>query len=264
MFFRYEYGGAIIFDGLYLSDETFHTNFTAILDAWLDGQLNDANSVPYHILNHEFFRNADAVGDLVGLFPINYLTRLMREGDTMAKFNRTAYMELVRITVENYVLGWPETLPDGTFSRNHCDNWPNEPNKNASYVWADDQFMGVTLLSRVAVVVNSPKLAEFVATQVVQFAKYLQDPQDGLEYHAFNFATGDHSCCKWSRANGWGMMALVEVLNALDNVSAFKNSTLAKQVLDVFQQLSQAMIRHQGSSGLWHQVRPSVTLQLHA
>ena len=53
------------------------------------------------------------------------------------------------------------------------------------------------------------------------FSGQMRDPVDGLYSHGVNLATGHHSCCKWGRANGWGMLSHVEVLNALSVRSVF-------------------------------------------
>ena len=47
------------------------------------------------------------------------------------------------------------------------------------------------------------------------FSEQMRAPVDRLYAHVANVATGHHSCCKWGRANGWGMLSHVEVLSAL-------------------------------------------------
>lgn len=49
------------------------------------------------------------------------------------------------------------------------------------------------------------------------FSKQMRDPVDGLYAHGVNVATSPvvRSCCKWGRANGWGMLSHIEVLSAL-------------------------------------------------
>lgn len=90
-----------------------------------------------------------------------------------------------------------------------------------------------------------------------------------------------HSCCKWGRANGWGLMSHVEVLSALEATpdhDSFSQVYLLKhcanlgirgwlyspspwdtthprpQVQSDFEHSIDSMIRFQDPSGLWHQV----------
>ena len=111
----------------------------------------------------------EAVGDHVGLFTINYLNRILKEPST-AIFNRTAYLDVVRYVVKDFIGKWPYRLPDGTFSR--LKGWPNaETSGNASFVWADDQYMGLTLLARYALVTKDRELAKQVGQLALNFGR---------------------------------------------------------------------------------------------
>ena len=114
----------------------------------------------------------EAVGDTVGLFTINYLNRILKDSQTI-KFNRTAYLDVVSYVVKDFIGKWPYRLPDGTFSR--MKGWAGSGIvQNASYVWADDQYMGLTLLARYAVYSRDMKLAQQVAQMALNFARYVQ------------------------------------------------------------------------------------------
>ena len=93
-----------------------------------------------------------------------------------------------------------------------------------------------------------------VAEQVINFAKYLRDPLDGLFSHGYNHADNKQSCCKWGRANGWGMMAQAEVLKSLETFPNMKKSRQYKQVLSIYQSFSKAIADVQSVDGRWHQV----------
>lgn len=71
-------------------------------------------------------------------------------------------------------------------------------------------------------------------------------------FHGFNAANNQTSCCKWGRANGWIMMAHVEVLLALEKKQP--HHPLLPQVLALFQNHSRALLAVQSDSGAWHQV----------
>eukprot|EP00040_Diaphanoeca_grandis_P031386 m.187737 g.187737 ORF g.187737 m.187737 type:complete len:69 (+) comp32312_c0_seq13:95-301(+) len=45
----------------------------------------------------------------------------------------------------------------------------------------------------------------------LSFSRHLRDPVDGLTYHGAKSEHGvadKHSCCKWGRANGWGLVSV--------------------------------------------------------
>ena len=99
----------------------------------------------------------------------------------------------------------PLRLPDGTMSRH--GGWGTEPDINASFLWNDDQFMGIALLARLARAPGAPaatarRYVDAIAAQHLAFAGYLQDAATGLYKHGYNHATGHRSCCSWGRANG--------------------------------------------------------------
>lgn len=100
-----------------------------------------------------------------------------------------------------------------------------------------------------------PKFAEEVTRQQIGFAKRLRDPKDGLNFHGYNDADGDSSCCKWSRANGWGMLGHVEALQSMQDYPAgYPNSTANAMVSTIFQQHAAAAKASQAPDGRWHQL----------
>lgn len=109
---------------------------------------------------------------------------------------------------------------------------------------ADDQFMGLTLMSRLARCSTcglSRELQQHYATEAgrmqLQFTGYLRDPIDGLIYHGARVPPGggatEHSCCKWGRANGWGLLSHVEVLLALAATATSDAAAAAAGVADI-------------------------------
>ena len=126
---------------------------------------------------------------------------------------------------------WNSLWTDGTIARKH--GW--SPNVEASssqvaaaapFVWADDSFMGLALVARVAattgVVDNATaaQYADFVAQQHADFHRHLGRPLAGAPgeafFHGWHGPDNATSCCLWSRANGWAVLSSVEVLAALE------------------------------------------------
>ena len=92
------------------------------------------------------------VGDHLGLFPIAYLARARRRGSD--HLSVAADLAVARTTVERYILLFPHRVPSGmpaagTFARTGGDPRENATGA-ATFLWGDDQFMGLTLLSRFA------------------------------------------------------------------------------------------------------------------
>ena len=161
-------------------------------------------------------------------------------------------MYIVNTVAQKYILEWPRRLPDGTFSRDR--GWKGEKDRNASFLWGDNQYMGLTLLARLAASTNNLSLPIMIAEQVINFDKYMRDPFDGLFSHGYNYADNKRSCCKWGRANGWGVVAHAEVLRSLEAFPHVKESSLYKQVLSMYQSRCKAIADVQSSDGRWHQV----------
>jgi rhamnogalacturonyl hydrolase YesR len=190
----------------------------------------------------------------MGLFPISYLARAEYHNESYADFGEN--WQIVANVARLYVLPWPERLSDGTISR--AASWPGQPQNNLStFLWSDDQFMGIALLARAARNAGLPRdlaatYADFCARQQVSFASHMQDPSDGLFFHGYNAFTNETSCCKWGRANGWVMMAHAEVYSTLTAVAP--NHPLLPQIAAIWRAHAAGMRAAQGADGRWHQV----------
>ena len=102
---------------------------------------------------------------------------------------------------------------------------------------------------------------DWAAEQLLQITSYLADDaagSKGLYWHGFDAATGRHSCCKWGRANGWAMMAKVEILRAMAAVQKRRpgaiNATRFARVKAALVTHATALAEVQAPDGRWHQV----------
>ena len=253
IFLKWSYGGGIIFDALHRATAELGINSTsAILDKHLDEDQRDPSSFGYMVLHDEKVPFNKAVGDSIGLFPIAYVNRIL---DLSGKpgYSNASDVKIVDTVANTYIIGYPYRLPDGTFSRHQ--GWDDEPDRDASFLWGDDQYMGLTLLSRLAKAYDNESLAEFAGTMAVQFAKYMADRRDGLYYHGYNDADRRMSCCKWGRANGWGMMSHVEVLEAMDRFPRLRKSQVFHELVQIFREHALGVVNSQSrEDGRWHQV----------
>ena len=249
-----DYGVAIEFSAMYDAMAAFPgQDYTPFLTPRLDAFAADPTSPAYKVLHDQPVPWGYSIGDTTGLFPIAYLSRALHSNNTDPASPDWA---LALRVAEQYVLGWPLRLPDGTISR-HGPGWDREPDVNASFLWQDDQFMGLALLARLSRQPLVPAAAraryrDFIAAQHAAFAGHVQDGT-GLYKHGYNGATGDHSCCYWGRANGWVMMSHAEVAQAL---AAPPAHPALPAVLAVWRRHAGALAALQptGADGRFHQV----------
>jgi rhamnogalacturonyl hydrolase YesR len=181
-----------------------------------------------------------AVGDGIGLFPIAYLARVQYYAKHYdPSYNPKDDVAVAKDVVDNYIMKYPDHLSDGTFCRNKV-------------LWCDDQFMGTALGARLSIYLNTTVYLDRLAPMQVSFWQGLSDPETNVTWHGYYTTTKTPSCCKWSRANGWGMMSHVEILKALKAVDP-KSSSFPR-VLEIFQAHARAAKLLQDTDGRWHQV----------
>ncbi|XP_041366689.1 unsaturated rhamnogalacturonyl hydrolase YesR-like isoform X1 [Gigantopelta aegis] len=245
-FFAWDYGGSIIFDGLYRCDKTFGTNYKPLLNTFLNKYITDPNSFGYKVQHNISVPFYHAVGDRIGMFPVAYLNRASEQSITTGPD-----VDLALAVAEQYVLKFPIRLSDGTFSR--IRGWKGNNFTTSTYLWLDDTYMGFTLLARLSRMFKNEEYAKFIAKQRISFNKHLQDRNDGLFFHGMNTVPKTLSCCKWGRANGWSITASVEVLLTL---IPFKESLKSEwnAIMDSFRRHARGMVKHQSSDGRWHQL----------
>ncbi|MGW8314847.1 MAG: glycoside hydrolase family 88/105 protein, partial [Bacteroidales bacterium] len=142
--------------------------------------------------------------------------------------------------VTEYVLKGQERLADGTFCR---------PEPEASTVWADDLFMSVPFLLRMAEVTGLDSLYDEVAHQILRFNHYLADPETGLYFHGWYDRRKEHAPVRWGRANGWVVWATSEALLHMP-----VGHPAYPAILELYRSHMEALGDYQDPSGMWHQV----------
>jgi rhamnogalacturonyl hydrolase YesR len=131
-------------------------------------------------------------------------------------------------------------LEDRTFCR---------PEPQQFTVWADDLFMSVPFLIRMAKATGEKKYLEDAVQQAIQFRKYLLNTQTGLYKHGWFSSSKQQSVAYWGRANGWVAWATAELLDWLP-----VTHPAYKEILHAFRQHMSALIKYQAENGSWHQV----------
>jgi len=237
---------------------------SSLLDAAVAGPAPPAYprssaSNPWNIAHNISVPYSGTPGDTIGLFPIAFLARARFRGEPYAAY---ALDWQVALDVANsYVLSYPQRLPDGTLSR--AQGWAGQPANNLStFVWSDDDFMGLGLLAALAVAPGVPadfaaRAASFVAGEHLTFAAHLQSPASGLYQHGYNAFTNETSCCAWGRANGWHLLAHADVHAAVTAAAPGHPALPALRAL--WQSHAAGMLAVQpaagaGGDGRWRQV----------
>ncbi len=131
-------------------------------------------------------------------------------------------------------------LQDGTLAR-------NRPLPNS--LWLDDLFMSVPALAWMGKYTGDTVYYNDAVKQVLQFSKRMFDYGKGLYMHGWVEGMAEHPEFHWGRANGWAIMSMVELLEALPESYPGRD-----QVLDLLRHHVAGLSRYQSGRGFWHQL----------
>jgi hypothetical protein len=283
IFGRWDYGASIILDAmLYASaflegDHNASAAAVEFVDARLNSWFDVHRSFAYNS-THNITAPPPAFGQVIDVYPFAFLSRAQyHHRATVGGSSFSNHSDLlVAVASAKSILAWPKKLagPDGLLARDNehataSSCWgggSNQTAPNASRsecVWGDDATMSLTLLSRLAAASPSslPETApersvmqEWLAVQHSGYIVQLQDATDGLYFHGADASVEQHSCCKWGRANGWVMMAHIEVLAALAPMEDEAPSKQFQTALAHFRSHAAAVARVQSADGRFHQL----------
>ena len=150
-----------------------------------------------------------------------------------------AYRAYVERAAE-YALTQQGRLDDGTLVRHFPVQWT---------LWADDLYMGLSLLSRVGAWTDDPQVFDDAARQVIQYHDYLFDEDAGLMTHHWYSDVDRRGPAFWGRANGWALVAQADLLDHLPDDHSQRDT-----LLTLFRRHLLGVARYQGPEGLWHQL----------
>ncbi len=153
--------------------------------------------------------------------------------------SRSEYLEYIEMT-EHMAMVERYRLEDETWAKK---------NPYESTIWLDDLFMGVPFLAKLGKMTGEWKYFDFAVKQVVQFDNYLYEPGNGLYYHNYYTDLNRPGLAHWGRANGWGLLAKVLLLEYLP-----ENHPDRQIILDLYDKQVLGLSRHQSQTGLWHQL----------
>lgn len=125
-------------------------------------------------------------------------------------------------------------------------------------LWLDGVYMGMPFLVKYADMFNAPEWFDVAAHEIVLVYEKTVDEETGLLHHAWDESKeqrwADPETGKsphfWSRAMGWYLMAIVDVLDYLPEDHPQRDS-----IITILQNTSEALVNVQDTeSGVWYQV----------
>ena len=161
--------------------------------------------------------------------------------EVYTKDRQARYLEYIKASAD-HILNKQTRLDDGTFVRSFPNKWT---------LWADDLYMGLAFLVRMGKLSgeNGKKYFDDAALQVINFHKYLFDENMGIMHHCWYSDLDRKGIALWGRANGWAILAQVDLLDYLP-----ENHPQRDTLLTLFQKHILGVARYQGGNGLWHQL----------
>lgn len=145
--------------------------------------------------------------------------------------------------IENYIyyiLNKQYRLEDGTLAR-------IRPQKNT--VWLDDMYMGIPAIAWMGKLTGDHRYYDEACRQVLLFADKMWVPEKKLFRHGWVEAMDPHPLFHWGRANGWAILTMCEVLEALPD-----DHPQRQTIMDLFRKHAEGLASLQNIDGFWHQL----------
>lgn len=140
----------------------------------------------------------------------------------------------------NWVSKKEYRLSDGTLAR-------NRPQKNT--LWLDDMYMGIPTLAQMGKLTGDKKYFDDAVNQVKLYCQRMFIKEKGVYMHGWVESMEAHPEFKWARANGWALMAVVELLDVLPEDHPGRGFVLQQLKAHV-----KGLASYQSASGFWHQL----------
>ncbi|WP_242157177.1 glycoside hydrolase family 88/105 protein [Aestuariivivens sediminis] len=161
----------------------------------------------------------------------------------MIKLNRMGMGDNLRPYIDNFIdyISFKQfRLTDGTLAR-------NRPHPHT--LWLDDLFMSVPALAQMGKLTGEKTYYDDAVKQVIQFSDRMFNTDKGLYMHGWVQDMEVHPQYHWARANGWAIMAIVELLDVLPKEHTGYPTVLKQLNLHV-----EGLAAYQDQTGFWHQL----------
>jgi rhamnogalacturonyl hydrolase YesR len=149
----------------------------------------------------------------------------------------------VRPLIDNYmdyISTKQQRLLDGTLAR-------SRPMPDS--LWLDDLYMSVPTLAEMGKLTGERRYFDDAVKQILQFSRRMFNKSEGLYMHGWVQGMEVHPEFRWARANGWAILATVDLLDLLP-----ENHPDRAQILDLLRAHIRGLTARQSGSGLWHQL----------
>jgi unsaturated rhamnogalacturonyl hydrolase len=157
---------------------------------------------------------------------------------THRRFPDDRYLRHIKF-VDQYIAHGQFRLPDGTLGRER---------PQAVSLWTDDYYMCIPFLAQMAVLTGDNAYFDDAILQVLQLAERLFDWNQELFDHGWSEVSHPYDPKHyWARANGWAMMAMVELLTVLPADYPKRDA-----VLHLYRTHVKGIVERQAGDGLWH------------
>ncbi|WP_229415950.1 glycoside hydrolase family 88/105 protein [Pseudoduganella armeniaca] len=143
-------------------------------------------------------------------------------------------------TCSDWVANKQFRLADGTMARKR---------PQAVSLWGDDMYMSIPALAEMGRMTGERKYYDDAVNNVLNMSKYLFNPQLGIYTHGWHANAPDSPRFYWSRANGWAVLAMSDLLDVLP-----KDHPGRDKVLEQLRATLKGIAERQSGTGLWHQM----------
>src|SRR4030095_15008810 len=162
---------------------------------------------------------------------------------SMIKAQRSGLSNNLRPMIDNYinyVFTKEYRLKDATIAR-------NRPQKNT--LWLDDMYMAIPAIAQMGKLTGEKKYFDDAVNQVKLYTQRMFNKEKGLYMHGWVESMETHPEFRWARANGWALMAKVELLDVLPENHPGRNFVLQQLKAHV-----KGLASYQSGTGFWHQL----------
>lgn len=192
----------------------------------------------------------DSSGNILGVTTKDHNIDIINSGKILFELYKETKEERYLKAIKNLAQKLkvhPRTQSGGFW---HKAIYPNQ-------MWLDGLYMGTPFYAQYTTEYQNGENLNDVAKQFEEVQKHTFDPKTGLFFHAWdeskkmpwaNPNTGT-SPNFWSRAIGWYVMALVDVLDYFP-----KDHPKRPELIKFLNQAAEGIVKYQDQSGLWYQV----------
>ncbi len=202
-----------------------------------------AEAAPYFKKTSESHADWGTKGPLKGLLTPHALDDCGAMCAAMIKAVRGGSTTNLRPLIDShidYIMKKEHRLSDGTLARNR---------PQANTLWLDDLFMGIPAIAQMGKLTGDTKYYDEAVKQVLAFSKRMFNKEKGVYMHGWVEGMTEHPQFHWARANGWGILTAVELLDVLP-----ENHPGRPQILALLKAHAKGLASYQSGSGFWHQL----------